>query len=171
MDSKRRCQSSPSAGTACCPERHHDGGIPRLGFAARYTAKARRWLSPLLGSGIPACRTFSKSSRTRRLPAVQFCCPSLSLVSDDNRSSAEERAIRIACWLSAERNLMLQVGIAGEEYGPEPNTPPGTPSANGRRIMLSLVSNPGNSGGPVFDHWGQVVGFLKGNLFAPMDEG
>ena len=34
--------------------------------------------------------------------------------------------------------------------------------------MLSLVSNPGNSGGPVFDADGKVVGLLEGNLPSPI---
>jgi S1-C subfamily serine protease len=34
--------------------------------------------------------------------------------------------------------------------------------------MLSLVSNPGNSGGPVFDSNGKVIGLLEGNLLSPI---
>src|SRR5262249_48420549 len=38
----------------------------------------------------------------------------------------------------------------------------------GLRVFLSLVSNPGNSGGPVFDMKGRVVGLLEGNLKSPI---
>jgi S1-C subfamily serine protease len=41
-------------------------------------------------------------------------------------------------------------------------------SPDGLRIMLSVVSNPGNSGGPVFDSKGTVVGLLEGNMLAPI---
>jgi len=71
-----------------------------------------------------------------------------------------------------ERNLILQVGVAtGEEFRPVPNMPPRTRYANGRRIVLSLVSNPGNSGGPVFDESGRVVGLIEGNLAAELRYG
>jgi S1-C subfamily serine protease len=67
-----------------------------------------------------------------------------------------------------QSTLILQTGIAtGQGDFPEPGAA-GTPPANGRRIMLSLVSNPGNSGGPVFDRDANVVGLLKGNLPSPM---
>jgi S1-C subfamily serine protease len=36
------------------------------------------------------------------------------------------------------------------------------------RVFLSLVSNPGNSGGPVFNHEGRLIGLLEGNLPSPM---
>lgn len=40
--------------------------------------------------------------------------------------------------------------------------------ASGLRIFLSLVSNPGNSGGPILDAGGRVVGLLEGNLLTPV---
>jgi S1-C subfamily serine protease len=40
----------------------------------------------------------------------------------------------------------------------------GTEASKGVRILLSLVSNPGNSGGPVFDSDGKVLGLLRGNF-------
>jgi len=36
--------------------------------------------------------------------------------------------------------------------------------SKGVRILLSMVSNPGNSGGPVFDSDGKVLGLLRGNF-------
>jgi S1-C subfamily serine protease len=57
------------------------------------------------------------------------------------------------------RLLVLQTGTAtGLDY------PVGTNSPNSLRIMLSLVSNPGNSGGPVLDSSGNVVALLEGNF-------
>jgi S1-C subfamily serine protease len=67
-----------------------------------------------------------------------------------------------------QTTLILQTGIAtGQGAFPERQVSQ-APPANGRRIMLSLVSNPGNSGGPIFDHSGNVIGLLKGNLQSPM---
>jgi S1-C subfamily serine protease len=66
-----------------------------------------------------------------------------------------------------ENVFILQTGISTgldffrgrEQYGPP---------ADQLRIMLSLVSNAGNSGGPVFDNKGKVVGLLEGNEPAPI---
>jgi S1-C subfamily serine protease len=67
-----------------------------------------------------------------------------------------------------QTTLIIQAGIAtGEGEFLPPQAPLGTPT-NGRRIILSLVSNPGNSGGPVFAQDGSVVGLLEGNLSSPM---
>jgi S1-C subfamily serine protease len=68
-----------------------------------------------------------------------------------------------------QATLILQVGIATGEFSyPGVQTPADSPPSNRRRIMLSLVSNPGNSGGPVLDHNGNVVGLLEGNLQSPL---
>jgi S1-C subfamily serine protease len=48
--------------------------------------------------------------------------------------------------------------------------PTGTASRAGLRIMVSLPANPGNSGGPVFNQSGEVVGLLEGNLTAPQPD-
>jgi S1-C subfamily serine protease len=67
-----------------------------------------------------------------------------------------------------EDTLVFQTGLATGFY-----SIPQNPSTNPRpskalRLMLSLVSNPGNSGGPVFDAEGKVVGLLEGNLQSPI---
>lgn len=61
-----------------------------------------------------------------------------------------------------EETLVLQTGVATGFYshGMMRVTPP----SKGLRLMLSLVSNPGNSGGPVLDTNGRVLGLLEGNL-------
>jgi S1-C subfamily serine protease len=63
------------------------------------------------------------------------------------------------------RTLILQVGPAtGVDF-------PGNSrshTASGLRIFLSLVSNPGNSGGPILDTSGRLVGLLEGNLPSPI---
>lgn len=70
-----------------------------------------------------------------------------------------------------ERTLILQLGVAtGLELFMRPPFPKDAPAANALRIVLSLVSNTGNSGGPVFDQGGRVVGLLLGNLSAPMKD-
>jgi S1-C subfamily serine protease len=66
----------------------------------------------------------------------------------------------------AEDTLILQTGMATGFFS-LPQTQP-TPPSSALRIMLSLVSNPGNSGGPVFDTDGKVVGLLEGNLLSPI---
>jgi S1-C subfamily serine protease len=62
--------------------------------------------------------------------------------------------------------LVLQTGVA-TGFLSRPRTPQSLP-ATGLRMMLSLVSNPGNSGGPVFDKGGKVVALLEGNLTSPV---
>jgi S1-C subfamily serine protease len=39
---------------------------------------------------------------------------------------------------------------------------PGAKNASGIRLMLSITANPGNSGGPVFNEKGELVGLLEG---------
>jgi S1-C subfamily serine protease len=58
---------------------------------------------------------------------------------------------------------VMQAGIATGLGFPTDNH-----SATGLRIILSLVSNPGNSGGPVLDTNGKVVALLEGNLTTPI---
>jgi S1-C subfamily serine protease len=41
----------------------------------------------------------------------------------------------------------------------------------GVRILVSVVSNPGNSGGPVLNDHGELIGLLEGNLTSPMKDG
>ncbi len=45
--------------------------------------------------------------------------------------------------------------------------PTGVTSRGGLRIMVSLTSNPGNSGGPVLNQNGDVVGLLEGEMPVP----
>jgi S1-C subfamily serine protease len=47
---------------------------------------------------------------------------------------------------------------------------PGEEADKGVRIILSLVSNPANSGGPVFDADGKVLGLLRGNFPSPVKD-
>lgn len=64
-----------------------------------------------------------------------------------------------------ENTLILQTGtMTGFRTNPS-KTPTGLLSS-GLRLVLSLVSNPGNSGGPVLDADGKVVGLLEGNLLS-----
>ncbi len=64
-----------------------------------------------------------------------------------------------------QRTLILQIGSATGLNFPEGST---NYTASGLRLFLSLVSNPGNSGGPIFDVYGRVVGLLEGNLNSPI---
>jgi len=65
------------------------------------------------------------------------------------------------------RTLILQTGAAtGLDFPPTGDFV--RRGERGLRIFLSLVSNPGNSGGPVFDAEGHVVGLLEGNLPSPI---
>jgi S1-C subfamily serine protease len=65
-----------------------------------------------------------------------------------------------------KNTIVLQTGVATGFYSNRQtqNSPP----ASALRIMLSLVSNPGNSGGPVLDADGKVIGLLEGNLPSPI---
>jgi S1-C subfamily serine protease len=65
-----------------------------------------------------------------------------------------------------EDNLILQTGVFTGFFS-NPMTAKSPPSS-ALRIMLSLVSNPGNSGGPVLDADGKVIGLLEGALQSPI---
>jgi S1-C subfamily serine protease len=43
-------------------------------------------------------------------------------------------------------------------------------SVRGLRILISVVSNPGNSGGPVLTLDGRLLGLLQGNLTSPVKD-
>jgi S1-C subfamily serine protease len=58
--------------------------------------------------------------------------------------------------LLTQRGTVAAVSLVDNFGGPE--------ASKGVRILLSLVSNPGNSGGPVFDSGGKVLGLLRGNF-------
>ncbi len=63
-----------------------------------------------------------------------------------------------------DRTLILQTGVATGLL----SIPQTGPPVSALRIMLSLVSNPGNSGGPVLDADGKLIGLLEGNLPSPI---
>jgi len=68
-------------------------------------------------------------------------------------------------------DLVSQTGnIAGTSVVP-PNAviESGNP-IKGVRIMVSVVSNPGNSGGPVLDEHGSLIGIQEGNLPSPVKD-
>jgi S1-C subfamily serine protease len=65
-----------------------------------------------------------------------------------------------------ENMLIVQTGPA-TGFSCRRSRPTSRPSTC-PRIMLSLVSNPGNSGGPVLDANGKVIGLLEGNLPSPV---
>lgn len=48
--------------------------------------------------------------------------------------------------------------------------PVNAPGIKGARFLLSLTSNPGNSGGPVLNAQGKLVGLLEGNLTSPVKD-
>jgi S1-C subfamily serine protease len=58
--------------------------------------------------------------------------------------------------LLTQRGTVAAVAMVENFGGPQ--------ASKGVRILLSLVSNPGNSGGPVFDSDGKVMGLLRGNF-------
>ena len=60
-------------------------------------------------------------------------------------------------------------GIGFPRSATSPTTPNNLANPTDRvRIFLSLVSNPGNSGGPVLNDKGQLIGLLEGNLTSPI---
>lgn len=77
------------------------------------------------------------------------------------------KSLLLAGFPLGENNLILQVGVATGFWTSPPRSQT-TPPASTLRLMLSVVSNPGISGGPVFDEDGKVVGLLEGNLTSPV---
>jgi S1-C subfamily serine protease len=73
--------------------------------------------------------------------------------------------ILLAGFPLGENALVLQTGVATGFYAKET---PQRSLESGLRIMLSLVSNPGDSGSPVFDTDGKVIGLLEANLASPI---
>jgi hypothetical protein len=64
--------------------------------------------------------------------------------------------------LLTQRGTVAAVALVDDFQGAE--------ASKGVRIILSLVSNPANSGGPVFDSDGEVLGLLQGNFPSPVIE-
>lgn len=62
-----------------------------------------------------------------------------------------------------QNTLIFQVGMMTGFWPASPITTASPPS-NGLRMVLSLESNPGHSGGPILNAKGYVVGLLEGNL-------
>jgi S1-C subfamily serine protease len=81
---------------------------------------------------------------------------------------ANGEALLLAGYPIGQRTLILQIGAATGINFLENST---NHIASGLRIFLSLVSNPGNSGGPILDANGRVVGLLEGNLSSPIRDG
>jgi len=74
-------------------------------------------------------------------------------------------ALLLAGYPIGLRTLILQIGPAtGVDFPGDSQSH----TASGLRIFLSLVSNPGNSGGPILDAEGRLVGLLEGNLPSPI---
>ena len=66
-------------------------------------------------------------------------------------------------------SLITQTGnFAGTTALLDLPSPQSTPPSKKIRLLLSLVSNPGNSGGPILNDKGKLIGLLEGNLNAPM---
>ena len=68
----------------------------------------------------------------------------------------------IAGFPLGQYTLVLQTGTATGTI-PQNEQIPGPPDQS-VRIMISAVTNPGNSGGPVLNEQGKLVGLLEGNL-------
>jgi S1-C subfamily serine protease len=84
------------------------------------------------------------------------------------RSVKPGETVLLAGYPDSQTTLILQTGIATGEGSFSVTTNPRPRPSDSRRIMLSLVSNPGNSGGPVFDSDGNVIALLEGNLGSPI---
>jgi S1-C subfamily serine protease len=69
-------------------------------------------------------------------------------------------------------DLVSQTGnVAGTStMPPDSQLGAGTP-IKGVRLLVSVVSNPGNSGGPVLNEYGELIGLLEGNLSSPVKDG
>ena len=74
--------------------------------------------------------------------------------------------------LQGNEFIVQNGAVAGIGFPPNatnPTSPTNLTNPTDRmRIFLSLVSNPGNSGGPVLNDKGQLIGLLEGNLTSPI---
>ena len=68
-------------------------------------------------------------------------------------------------------DLVSQTGnVAGTGVMPPDSRIDGGAPIKGVRILVSVVSNPGNSGGPILNDKGELIGILEGNLGSPVKD-
>jgi S1-C subfamily serine protease len=68
-------------------------------------------------------------------------------------------------------DLVSQTGnVAGTGIVPATLLSAGGSAEKSLRILVSVVSNPGNSGGPVLNDRGELIGILEGNWQSPVKD-
>jgi S1-C subfamily serine protease len=146
------------------------GGLVFQGLFKDYAAKV---VASDPGSDLAILSTeqnpFTDAGALIRTP-TQVIRPRLAVAKASQKVPAAGTGTVLAGYPMKGFDLISQTrNIAGSSVLPPAALVEGSVSAlKGIRILVSVVSNPGNSGGPVLDDRGDLIGLLEGNLQSPL---
>jgi len=112
-----------------------------------------------------------KSGRTLIKTPTQDVKPMMSVARMSERTPVAGTLTVVSGYPMAGLDLVSQTGnVAGTGLVPFNLSGNSASAIKSVRILVSVVSNPGNSGGPVLNDQGQLIGVLEGNWTSPVKD-